>query len=462
MIPLTEDKSLYTALNEYSKSGAYPFHMPGHKRALYPGLPYNIDITEINGFDDLHHAEGILKNTQEKMQRLFDSEYSYMLINGSTGGILAAITAVANYGDEIIIARNCHKSLYNACELNALDIHFIYPEQDIYTGIAKSITPDSVKQAAGQYPNSKAIVITSPTYEGVISDIKSISEIAHSFGMVLITDNAHGAHQHFCAFCREGEPIENGSDIVISSLHKTLPSLTQTAAAHFNSTLASRERFEKKLSVFQTSSPSYVLMSSIDCCMDILSNSKELFLRYEDDLLRFSTGAKSLQNLHILCMGNDAPQVHGFFAFDLGKIVICTENTDINGTALSQILRTRYNIETEMSYTNYVIAMTSICDSEKAFGLLLNALTEIDKTLKPKKSEKRFFEIPRPHRSSYKPADLNALPNEPIYENGILVSRQYIYAYPPGIPIIIPGELLDDNIYSYIEHLKSEKLKVES
>lgn len=454
-----KNKSLYTALNEYSKSGAYPFHMPGHKRALYPGLPYNIDITEINGFDDLHHAEGILKITQDKMRKLFHSEHSYMLINGSTGGILAAITSVTNYGDEIIIARNCHKSVYNACELNGLDVHFIFPEQDIYTGIAKSIIPDSVLQAVKQYPKSKAIVITSPTYEGVISDIKSISDIAHSFGMVLITDNAHGAHQHFCYFCREGEPIENGSDIVISSLHKTLPSLTQTAAAHFNSTLASRERFEKKLSVFQTSSPSYILMSSIDCCMDILSHSNDMFLRYEENLRRFSTAARQLKKLHILCMGIDTPQNHGFFAFDFGKIVICTENTDINGTTLSQILRIKYNIETEMSYTNYVIAMTSICDSEKAFDLLLNALTEIDKTLIQTENKNRIFPIPKPHRSSYTPADLNTLPSEPIYENGILVSRQYIYAYPPGVPIVIPGELLDGNIHAYIEHLKSENLK---
>lgn len=451
---------LYDALKEYSESGAYPFHMPGHKRNLYPGLPYDIDITEINGFDDLHNAEGILKSTSEKMQKLFRSEHSYMLINGSTCGILAAITAVTNYGDEIIIARNCHRSVYNACKLNDLDVHFIFPAQDQHTGIADSITPESVEQAVKQYPNSKAIVITSPTYEGVISDIRSISEIVHRCGIVLITDNAHGAHQHFCGFCRAGEPIENGSDIVISSLHKTLPSLTQTAAAHLNSQFVNRKRFEKQLAVFQTSSPSYVLMASIDKCMDILSDSKELFSQYKENLNKFSADAKQLEKLHILCMGSDSPQKHPFFAFDIGKIVICTENTNINGSQLMQILRSKYSIETEMAYTDHVLAMTSVCDTTNAFDYLMNALKEIDDTLILLPDKKKYSELPKPHRSSYKPAYLDSLPNAPIYENGNLVNRQYIYAYPPGVPIIIPGELFDDNIREYIQHLKDTGIKV--
>ena len=245
-----------------------------------------------------------------------------MLINGSTCGILSAIRTVTNYGDNIIIARNCHKSVYNGCLLNNLEINFIFPPQDESSGVCGSVSPESVLEAIKGSPDSKAVVITSPTYEGVISDIRSISRITHSYGIPLIVDNAHGAHQRFFGLM-DGEPVECGADIVISSLHKTLPSLTQTAVAHINGDIIDHRRFEKELAIFETSSPSYILMASIDKCLDFLKNDCDLFEKYKLRLQKFSESINKLKYLKVLCHGSDSISNHNFYSFDPGKIVIC-------------------------------------------------------------------------------------------------------------------------------------------
>lgn len=446
--------NLFTKLKEYSETENYPFHMPGHKRnteLLGVSLPFSIDITEIDDFDNLHDSSGILKLASEKAEKIFHSEHSYMLINGSTCGILAAIHTVAKYNDSIIIARNCHKSIYNGCMLNNLRMNFIYPEQDEQSGVSGSITPDSVLSAIKACPNAKAVVITSPTYEGVISDIRAIAETVHSFHIPLIVDNAHGVHQRFCDFCG-GEPIASGADIVISSLHKTLPALTQTAIAHVNGGLIPHKKFEHSLSVFETSSPSYVLMSSIDNCFDFLSNSDEHFVRYKSNLRKFSESMKDLENLKVLCHGNDEIFNHNFYSFDYGKIVICTVGTNISGVELMNILREKYHLELEMSYPFYAVAMTSVCDTAEGFERLSKALLEIDKCTNSNSKVIKTLTMPKPKSSGLSTADALELSDSEANRQNI--GNKYIYAYPPGIPIIIPGEVIDGDIIRYIENLK--------
>ena len=464
---MNSKNSLYEKLKSYSSSDVCPMHMPGHKRntsLLGEAFPYDIDITEINGFDNLHHAEGIIKNAMEKARELFNSDSSFLLINGSTCGILAAVRCAARYGDEIIIARNSHKAVYNACELNGLTVHYIYPPIDPQTGINGSITSESVTKALDRHPNASAVVVTSPTYEGVISDIGTISEIVHSRNIPLIVDNAHGAHQKFCSFC-EGEPVECGADIVISSLHKTLPSLTQTAVAHINGALINSSDFAKQLSVFETSSPSYILMASMDRCFDVLAEKGEvLFKEYEKNLSKFSEKVKSLKNLTVVCHGNDSLENHDYFAFDYGKIVICTNNCSINGVELSQILRDEYNTELEMAYSFYAVAMTSICDSRENFDRLANALTEIDRT-----AVNRTYAIakqppmPIPRQSKYTFASL-PVRKAPVRLSDAVgkISLDYVFAYPPGIPLIVPGEVIDNNLIEYAGSLKDCGVEVQS
>ena len=452
-------KNLYDKLKDYSETDSYPFHMPGHKRntdLLGVSFPFDIDITEIDGFDNLHSAEGILKNAADKARKVFHSEHSYMLINGSTCGILAAIRSVTEYGDDIIIARNCHKSVYNGCLLNNLNMHFIYPPQDDKSGVSGSIAIDSVREAIENCMTAKAVVITSPTYEGVISDIKSIADIAHSYGIPLIVDNAHGAHQIFFGL-NEGEPIQGGADIVISSLHKTLPSLTQTAVAHVNGNLVDSRRFERELSIFETSSPSYILMSSIDTCFDFLENSGKLFEEYRKNLHKFSESIKYLKHLTVLCHGSDDISEHKFYSFDTGKIVICTSGTNLSGVELMKLLRDKYGLELEMAYPFYAVAMTSVCDKREGFVRLSKALIEIDESILFSGNTVPVLPIPKPEKSGLslaKASDKNLIVNDDK------ISRGYIFAYPPGIPIVIPGEIIDDEILMYIEVLKASGVNV--
>ena len=259
-------KKLYDALIEYGKADYVPLHMPGHKRALMEfENPYSFDITEIDGFDNLHYAEGIIKDAERFAATVCQSDETHFLVNGSSCGILSAIFSATKQGDELIMARNCHKAVYHAAEMRELKTHYIYPEM-LPEGILGGISVEMVEEAIEKYPEAKTLILNSPTYDGVISDIKAIVKAAHANGVTVIVDEAHGAH-----FLKEsGFPnsaIRCGADVVIQSTHKTLPALTQTALIHINKDYKYRAKVCKYLTMFQTSSPSYVLMASIDSAM---------------------------------------------------------------------------------------------------------------------------------------------------------------------------------------------------
>ena len=265
-------RTLYDRLKEYGRSDYYGFHMPGHKRNLTllgEAFPYGIDITEIDGFDDLHHAEGILKSAQERAARVYHGEETHFLINGSSVGILSAIAGVTRRGDTILVARNCHKSVYHAIEMNGLNPVYLTPGFHTSVQMNTEISPQAVRKALTENPKIRAVVIVSPTYDGVVSDVEAIAEAVHEKGIPIIVDEAHGAHFGFHPYFPENAN-KKGADIVIHSLHKTLPSLTQTALLHMNGNFVNRGKVRRYLHMLQSSSPSYVLMASIDFCVDLL------------------------------------------------------------------------------------------------------------------------------------------------------------------------------------------------
>ena len=235
------------ALKNYTRENVYPFHMPGHKRQmdlLGDTSPYSIDITEIDGFDDLHHADGILKDAQERAARIYHADETHFLINGSTVGILSAIFGVTQKGDTILVARNCHKSVYHAIDMNELNPVYLYPAFDSEAQLNTEISAEDVRTALEKNPKIRAVVIVSPTYDGVVSDVEAIAEAVHEKGIPIIVDEAHGAHFGFHPYFPENSNTK-GADLVIHSLHKTLPSLTQTALLHVNGDLVDRRRVKK-------------------------------------------------------------------------------------------------------------------------------------------------------------------------------------------------------------------------
>ena len=383
--------NLQEKLEKYYKEDYLPMHMPGHKRnveLLGEKLPYKIDITEIDGFDDLHHAEGLIKDIENKAKKIYGSKKSFLLVNGSTCGILAGIRSVVNFGDKVLVARNSHKSAYNAIELNGLNPIYILPKigED---GIDRNIDIVEVEEKLKENKDIKLVIITSPTYEGVISRIKDISNIAHKYNVPVLVDEAHGAHLKFIENICDKEALKMGADIVVQSLHKTLPALTGTALLHIRGNLVKEENVARELSIFETSSPSYVLMSSIEECLDIIEKrGKELFEEYQNNLKYFYNKSKNFKNLKIL--GNE---IENKDYYDFGKIVIKTNETNITGKELADILRNDYKIELEMSSINYALAMTSICDGKENFKRLLYALIDIHNKLEKKYKKKEKLDI---------------------------------------------------------------------
>ena len=413
-----------------------PMHMPGHKRntALAPYLKClgaDIDITEIDGFDNLHNSAGVLKKAMEKAAKLRGADSAFYLINGTTCGILASVCAILEDGDKAIVARNCHKSVYNAIELARAKPVFVPPKICNKTGLAGEIDASDIERKIKENPDAKVVIITSPTYEGIVSDILKISKICEIAKIPLMVDAAHGAHFGF-GYGFPEDAVTLGADIVVESLHKTLPSLTQTGICYAKKEYA--EKISDKLAVFETSSPSYILMASIDGCVSLLAEkSDEIFSVWQENLQRFYEKCEKLKNISVL---KDAD---GAFDRDIGKIVLFCEN----GKWLFDELRKK-GIECEMASCSYVLAMTGPGDTEEMLSYFAASLLDIDKSALPKKDGLPVLEALPEQKMSVYAAKKREAECVNIADAKGRISAEYVWAYPPGIPIVIPGECIGD------------------
>lgn len=427
-------------------NGVYPFHMPGHKRQKewLDGL-IDTDITEITGTDNLHAPTGIIKDAQHRAARLFGTVATIFLSGGSTAGVLSSISALCGFESKIIVARNCHKSVYNACLLNHLEVTYVYPSTKHRLGVYGEVMPADIDKAMKE-SGAKVVVITSPTYEGIVSDIKTIAKTVHKNGGILIVDSAHGAHLGFNDYFPKSAR-ELGADIVIESAHKTLPCLTSAALLHICSHRVSFAAIRSALGVYETSSPSYPVICSIDRALTKI-NETDLFTPYVKRLEDFYCKAKGFKNLYLFESAE----------FDKGKIVISTENADINGFELKDILLERYKIETEMAMPNFALAMTSIADSDEGFERLISALSDIDKTLSISKTTS-FLSAPTPKKvfEIYKNGETEL---SKVKDSAGKISAEFIFAYPPGSPIIAKGEQITKEILTYLDNLSSSGAQI--
>ena len=450
---------LDTKLRDYADTDTYPFHMPGHKRNM-DGFenPYNIDITEITGFDDLHHADGIIKEAQQRAAKLYGADRCYYLVNGSTCGILSAISATTKKGDKIIVARNCHKSVYHALYLRELQPVYVYPEVSDYN-IQGQIRKEDIQEILEQNIDIKAVIITSPTYDGVVSDIAEIAKLVHAYNIPLIVDEAHGAHFGLDESMPQNA-INLGADCVIVSIHKTLPAFTQTALLLVNEGKADCQKIEEFLDIYETSSPSYILMAGIEKCIRIMTeNSKELFAVLNQNLDGFYKKMQALQKLHVLIEEDFKDKA---FEFDRTKILISTENTDITGHQLKEILTDRYQIELEMSCENYALAIATVMDEEDGFRRLAEALIEIDSNCNIQKTSCLIREIYTKPERKYEIHQTDNFFKEKVslQQAEGKISSEYIYFYPPGIPILVPGERINIQNIKAIEEAIAQGIEV--
>lgn len=458
-------------LKEYATTDIYPFHMPGHKRReLDKWSPYRTDITEIDGFDNLHEAREILLEAQQQAAELYGSKECYYLINGSTCGILAAIFAAVPKHGKILVARNCHKAVYNGILLRELDAVYAYPVPT-KAGIQGQITAEQIAGLLEAHPDIAAVLITSPTYDGVVSDVKAIAEVVHAKNLPLIVDAAHGAHLGFCKEFPEN-PISQDADVVIESVHKTLPAFTQTALLHVCSNRVSSEKIKKYLGIYETSSPSYILMAGIDRCIHYMKERGAHDLeQLAKNLAEFYERAKRLKNMKVLQKQDLSPEEA--YDFDFSKILIFSKNQRVSGADMHRILLEKYHLQMEMVSGQYVLALCSVMDTPEGFGRLIEALNEMDESelfvedeagnAQDCGEQQGFLSIYRPKRQLlplYRTEELETetvLPQQAVGK----AAGCYLYLYPPGIPLIVPGEEITEELLEDIAKCRQAGLTVE-
>lgn len=484
-------ESLFERLKAYGESPYYPYHMPGHKRRAFGGLAEELaklDITEIEGFDNLHQPEGILRELQEKAAVLYGAEESFYLVNGSTGGILSAISAALPRGGHLLMARGSHKSAYHAAYLRDLTVSYLYAPMIAGYDVCDAVTPEQVGEMLRKEPDIGAVFVVSPTYEGRIADIRRIAEIVHEKNIPLIVDEAHGAHLGMAEGFGENS-CQAGADIVIHSVHKTLPAMTQAALLHINGNRIQRERLRRFLHIYQTSSPSYVLMASIDNALQAVSaKGAALFAKFRTNFFGMMERLAGCRHLQFLPFG-DGRQ-------DVGKLVVSARRTGISGQRIYNILLREYYLQLEMASVSFCLAMFTVGDSEEAYERMAEALLAIDGRIEdgslpgaePLHGENGLPEdgIPNgehnadasvPCRKSFAVTYLlkeQSTPSLPLAKAWDMDTQQmplkqaaghyageFVNLYPPGVPILVPGECITEKHCRYLAEYVRQGLKVQ-
>ena len=432
------------------------FHVPGHKNGKiynrfqhknFKDIIYNLDTTEIPGTDNLHNPRDIIKESQDRASRIFKSEETFFLVNGSTSGIYSMIMATTSPGDKVLIDRNCHQSVINAIILGDLVPIYIYPNIDESQGISMGVLSEDVEKKLVEHNDIKAVVLTYPTYYGIACDLKKIGEIVHKYDKILLIDEAHGAHFGL----NKNLPLTAlscGADGVVQSTHKTLPSFTQSSMLHIQGSKIDREKLRLMLRIHQSSSPSYLLLSSLDFAVMIYETEGEALMKdLLENIRNFREEVKKINKIDI--MGEEVVGKNGVYSIDPTRLWI--KINGMPGYELESKLRDKFNIQMELSNSYGVLAVTSIANDERDFIKLLSALDSISKeeVLKDTELKTAKYEVPKQivtPRQAFYMTKKKVLLKESMGQ----VSGEYIIPYPPGIPLIIPGERITSEVIEYI------------
>ncbi len=444
-------------LLELQEKNAYPLHMPGHKRNL-DFMPYDfrtMDITETGEVDNLHDPKEIIAESQNAMAELLGADKSFYLVNGGSSGTVASILGCCNPGDHILVATNCHKSIYHALVLAGVKPVYISPQMT-EESLCGGISIRDMFRAFDQY-DIKAMIITSPTYEGFTCNVKVIADIVHKHNATLIVDECHGAHFVFSeAFPHSA--LSEGADVVVNSWHKTLPCLNQAAVLSVKSQRVDMARIKEAVSMMNTTSPSYPILASIDYARHILTTDKNLFTSYIETI---TEARHELAHCKVLKLVNDSIKgENDIFDLDISKFTIMVR-TEMTGKELSDILLNKYNIQIEMAGPHHIIAMTSVADDPKGIKKFVKAIRDIDKKLERKYIDKLPLEIAPVREPQMTPRNVYYAEKEyvPIDKGEGRIPASIIMAYPPGIPIVSVGEVLTKGHIEQIETL--QKLDVD-
>lgn len=459
---------LFEALKKHVDQGVVPFHVPGHKYGR--GLPelreylgdrvFQIDVNGMSDLDYLNHPTGVIKQAQQLFADACGAASAYFLVNGTSSGVQAMIISTCEPGSEIIMPRNAHKSAIGGLILSGARPVYVQPEINRELGISMGVTAASIKQAIRQHPHARAVFIINPTYYGMTSELQAIVELAHLYNMAVLVDEAHGAHLYF----HPEFPLNAmaaGADMSAVSIHKTGGSFTQSSVLLENSRFITPERIKQALELTMTSSSSYLLMCSLDLARKQLATWGQELLK---NTLQISRQARQEINQieGLRAFGPELIGSPGCFSFDETKLGINICRLGYTGYQMETILREGYNIQIELADIYNILAIVSLGDRKEDLAALIQALKKIasssacrnlfSATITPECPEM----VVSPREAFYSPA-------EPVLlaHSAGEIAGEMIMAYPPGIPVICPGERITSELIDYISLLKEERCELQ-
>ncbi|MGJ7923148.1 aminotransferase class I/II-fold pyridoxal phosphate-dependent enzyme [Neobacillus sp. LXY-4] len=455
---------IFDRLVAHSNEKPISFHVPGHKNgglfteggSSYYNQLLKLDVTELTGLDDLHSPHGIIQESEELLSNLYNVKKSFLLVNGTTVGNLAMIMASINEDDKVLVQRNCHKSILNGLQLANADPVFLSPEYDKEWKVAGGPSYETVEAAIKKYPNAKALILTYPNYYGIVYKLGKMIELAHSHNIPVLVDEAHGAH--FIA----GEPfpasaVTLGADVVVQSAHKTLPAMTMGSFLHFNSELISLEHLEKYLHILQSSSPSYPIMASLDIARSYLSSFDKEDLDYlQSQIIAFRRDLSEIPGIKVLGFERGIG--------DLLKITIQTAST-ISGFDLQEKLED-LGIYTELAdpYNVLLIAPLLKKGMDYPFKEVVSRISKAaaiwDHTIVQTKHNSPYIKKGISKLNySFKEMKVRKSKLVPIQEAIGQVAAEMIVPYPPGIPLLFPGEMICSDDVEQLKWLLTNRAK---
>ncbi|WP_010282819.1 aminotransferase class I/II-fold pyridoxal phosphate-dependent enzyme [Bacillus timonensis] len=453
---------LFTGLVEHAKKNPTQFHIPGHKkgagidpefRKFIGDNALSIDLINIGPLDDLHQPKGIIKQAQDLAAEAFGADHTFFSVQGTSGAIMTMVMAVCGPGDKIIVPRNVHKSVMSAIVFSGAVPIFIHPEIDNQLGISHGITTDSVEKALEQHPDSKGLLVINPTYFGIAADLKRIVDIAHSYDVPVLVDEAHGVHIHF----HDGLPLsamQAGADMAATSVHKLGGSMTQSSVLNVKEGLVSSNRVQSILSMLTTTSTSYLLLASLDVARKrLVTEGYELIERTIQLANYIRDKINEIDKLY--CVGREILGSKATYDFDPTKLIISVKDLGITGSDAEVWLREKYNIEVEMSDLYNILCIVTPGDSKKEADILIEALANLSDEVSHLTESRAVPEVLLPDIPVLALSPRDAFYSEtevvPFEESAGRVIAEFVMVYPPGIPIFIPGEIITEENLTYIQ-----------
>lgn len=469
------DVPLLAAMRHYVDERVIPFHTPGHKQGkgmhqdLLKFLPQKalaLDLALMPELDDLHEPHGCIKAAQDLAAEVYGADESFFVINGTTGGIYAMILTIAGPGDKIIVPRNAHRSIIGGIILSGAIPVFMQPEVDHDLGLAMGVTPQTVASTLKRHPDAKGVLIINPTYYGVATDLKKIVDIVHSYHIPVVVDEAHGPHLKFSKKLPI-QALDAGADICAQSTHKIIGAMTQCSMVHCRKGLINIPHLKAMLQLVQTTSPNYILMASLDVARKQMALEGETLIERAIELSDWTR--REINKIPgLYCFGEEKVGNPGVFSIDPTKVTVTVKGLGLKGSEVEHILRHKYQIQAELSDMYNVLFLITLGDGWDEVRALVAALKDMAQKYSGKQDFSKVADVYQSIKYPEAPEQVisprHALFGKtqtvPFCDSEGAVCAEIVTFYPPGIPLLCPGEKITADIIHYCLKLQEAGLHI--